>query len=169
MEIERLAFVEREASKRFKECTTLPPVDPNAPFLDMTFDSNTLLSLIDKDQVFVAVDETDASAPVIGLIIIGVKSGCAYIEEIDVLQEHGQKGVGKALLERSFEWARESGFNRMLLRTASNVPWNAPMYARLGFTPVAESDWDDDMKALDADEKSKGLPTADRVFMELSL
>jgi GNAT superfamily N-acetyltransferase len=125
-----------------------------------------LLALIEKEQVFVTID-SDSTA--VGFIIISKKSGCAYIEEVDVLQEHGQRGLGKALLERSFAFARERGFKKILLRTAANVPWNGPMYARLGFTPIAESAWTGEMLSIHAEEKARGLPVDDRLFMELLL
>ena len=122
--------------------------------------------MIEKEQVFVAIDSTEIA---VGFIIISEKSSCAYIEEVDVLREHGQKGLGKALLERSFSWAQERGFKKIFLSTATNVPWNAAMYARLGFTPIAESAWSDEMRNIHAEEKARGLPVADRVFMELLL
>ncbi|MDR3615113.1 MAG: GNAT family N-acetyltransferase [Candidatus Obscuribacterales bacterium] len=159
-------MIELDASKRFKTLENFPPVNADASFLDQTFDTNTLLALIEKEQVFVAVDNTKTA---VGFIIVSEKSGCAYIEEVDVLIEHGQKGLGKALLDRAFSWARERSFKRVLLSTATNVPWNGPMYARLGFTPIAEANWCDEMRSIYADEKAKGLPVGDRVFMELLL
>jgi hypothetical protein len=57
----------------------------------------------------------------------------------------------------------------MFLRTATNVPWNAPMYAHLGFTPITQAAWSDEMHNIHDEEKSKGLPVNDRVFMELLL
>ncbi len=159
-------MIEIDAAQRFKTLVGLPPVNADAPFFDETFDTEKLLALIEKEQAFVTVDSTKIA---VGFIIVSERSGCAYIEEVDVLKEHGQKGLGKALIERSFSWAREHGFKKMFLRTAANVPWNAPMYARLGFTPIAEFAWSDEMRSINAQEKARGLPVADRVFMELLL
>ena len=162
----RLAEVELDAAKRFKTLVDFAPVSADALFLDQTFDPNQLLALIEKQQVFVSQSDDNV---VVGFVILSEKSGWAYIEEIDVLREYGQKGIGKALIERSFAWAKERGYKKIFLRTAANVPWNAPMYARFGFTKIDESDWSASMKAIDVEEHERGLPVADRIFMELVL
>jgi N-acetylglutamate synthase-like GNAT family acetyltransferase len=73
------------------------------------------------------------------------------------------------LLERSFTWARAHGFKKIFLCTAANIPWNGPMYARLGFKTIAESNLTDEMRTISAQEKARGLPVEDRVFMGLLL
>src|SRR6185503_4422447 len=56
------------------------------------------------------------------------------IAEIDVSPSHGRRGIGAALLEHACAWAAESGYPSVVLGTLSDVPWNAPFYARTGWT-----------------------------------
>jgi GNAT superfamily N-acetyltransferase len=60
----------------------------------------------------------------------------AHLHEIDVLPEHGRKGLGRALVLRVAEWARANGYPSATVTTFRNLPWNTPSYASVGFVEV---------------------------------
>src|SRR5690349_18843714 len=58
--------------------------------------------------------------------------GTAYVEEMDVLTDHGRRGLGGRLLEAVCTWAREQGHPAVTLSTFRDVPWNGPFYRDTG-------------------------------------
>jgi GNAT superfamily N-acetyltransferase len=70
---------------------------------------------------------------------VGFALGCAadptlaLLLEIDVHPEHGRQGLGAALIAHVAAAARARGHARLGLITFEHLPWNAPMYERLGF------------------------------------
>lgn len=63
--------------------------------------------------------------------------GAAHIAEMAVTRAQGRKGLGRLLLATAEAWAVRQGFAALTLTTFRDVPWNAPFYARCGFTEIA--------------------------------
>lgn len=80
---------------------------------------------------------------------------------------HGRKGLGTALVTRIVDLARRRGAPALYLTTFAHVPWNAPFYARLGFSPVPEDRQPQAIRETLAEEHAMGL--TDRVAMRLPL
>ncbi|MGW9020853.1 GNAT family N-acetyltransferase [Leucobacter chromiiresistens] len=78
-----------------------------------------------------------AARRVIGFVHVREAGGVAHLEQLSVLPEHGRRGVGSALVEAAAAEAAQRGYDRLTLRTYATVPWNAPLYARLGFVEEA--------------------------------
>jgi len=74
----------------------------------------------------VACDDRDAA---VGMVIASVREGSVYIEEIDVLPQHGRRGLGARLLEGVCAWARTNGYPALTLSTFRDVPGTAPSTA----------------------------------------
>ncbi|MBW4457630.1 MAG: GNAT family N-acetyltransferase [Nostoc indistinguendum CM1-VF10] len=55
--------------------------------------------------------------------------------QIDVAPEHGQRGIGSALVGTVCTWAKQQGYRIVSLSTFRDIPWNAPFYSKLGFQP----------------------------------
>lgn len=117
-------------------------------------------------QIFVAVDAADAP---VGFAAVGPLDGQGYLHEIDVHPDHGQRGLGRRLVEAACEWAREQGLTAMQLSTFRDIPWNAPFYARLGFRELADTELGPDLLEERQHEADAGLATAKRMFMRLEL
>jgi GNAT superfamily N-acetyltransferase len=133
--------------------------------LDCTFDKAELKELIVMGQVWVACD---ADVPV-GFAIASVKSeGFCYLEEIDVLPQYGRRGIGATLVQTVRDWAARNGMQYVFLATFRSVPWNAPFYAKLGFSIVDRSDWTEDMHRIHELEIAAELPLDERVMMVAS-
>lgn len=88
-----------------------------------------------------------------------------HLEEMDVIPEHGRRGLGTALLRTVLEWARHSAYDEVTLTTFRAVPWNMPFYARLGFEEIPADELRPQLKSIVQDEAARGLDPARRVVM----
>lgn len=79
-----------------------------------------------------------AGRPPVGFVQIEEVDGLAYIVELAVIPKWMRQGIGTALLERACEWARTHDYPAIALTTYTDVPWNAPYYARRGFVEVTD-------------------------------
>lgn len=89
----------------------------------------------------------------------------AHLDELSVVPEHGQQGVGSALLHQVCEWATAAGYRAVTLRTFRDVPWNAPFYQRRGFAITDSAQLTSRHVALEQVEQQRGLRPDRRVVM----
>jgi GNAT superfamily N-acetyltransferase len=89
----------------------------------------------------------------------------AHLDEIDVLPEHGRRGLGSSLLRAVCAWARSRSFQAITLSTTRGVPWNEPLYRRRGFHELDESSYTTGIRRLRAAEAAAGLPVGNRLIM----
>lgn len=108
--------------------------------------------LADRGIILVAEGEDGA---VVGFVHVLEFDGGAHLEQVSVLPAFGGRGIGRALVEAAKDAARESGYERLTLRTFADVPWNAPFYASAGFT--IEEPADDFHRMLVETEARLGL------------
>ena len=134
--------------------------------LDVGFPTAELDRLIRAGQVWVACDEADQA---VGMVIASVREDAVYVEEMDVLAEHGRRGLGGRLLETVCTWATEHGYAAVTLSTFRDVPWNGPFYRRHGFADLPPAAWTPGMRAIHEQEGRHGLRTDVRVFMQRDL
>ena len=101
----------------------------------------------------------------VGFGALGRAGGAAYLEQLSVVPEHGRRGVGTMLLAAACAHLEHAGEHELWLTTYAHVPWNKPYYERQGFTVVAESQCNADLRAH-LDEQRATLPDpAQRVAM----
>lgn len=93
--------------------------------------------LADGGIILVAEGEEDT---VVGFVHVIEFDGGAHLEQVSVLPAFGGRGIGRTLVEAAKHAARESGHDRLTLRTFADVPWNAPFYASAGFAIEEPSD-----------------------------
>ena len=77
--------------------------------------------------------------------------------------------MGRALLAHAADHAREEGLTALTLTTFTDVPWNAPYYARLGFRPLPEADLTPGLREIRRAEAAHGLNRWPRVCMRAPL
>jgi GNAT superfamily N-acetyltransferase len=123
---------------------------------------DVLAAYADAGRAWVAT--TDADEP-IGYVVIDVVDGNAHVEQISVSPEHQGEGVGRALLDVVRAWARDRGMPALTLSTFIDVPWNAPLYRRLGFHDLADAEIGPELQALVAAEAAHGLDPTTRTCM----
>jgi GNAT superfamily N-acetyltransferase len=159
-EIGRLREVEDEAG------TMLAGLGLVDEALDVSFPLDELSRLVDDGQVWVGADAADRP---VGMVIASVRDYVAYVEEMDVLPEHGRRGLGSRLLARVAGWAQERGYVAITLSTFRDVPWNGPFYRRNGFRDLRPDEWSPGMGAIRDIEARHGLRVNARVFMRRNL
>lgn len=116
--------------------------------------------------VWVAVDEGDEP---VGFAVAGELGAEAYLYELDVDPTQGRKGLGRALMGAMLGWARATGHETLTLATFSDLPWNAPFYARLGFVVIPDAELTPEMIETRRHEAKAGFLVDRRVFMRCSL
>jgi len=83
--------------------------------------------------LWVAVPDESPSTPV-GFALAGTLiDGTVMLYELDVHPAHGRRGLGSALVQLVAMAALARGRERMALVTFEHLPFNAPMYEKLGF------------------------------------
>ena len=117
--------------------------------------------------LFVAVEEA-TDAPV-GFALVRRVDEEAHLVELDVLPEHGRKGLGRALVIAALSWGVERRLPRLTLSTLSFVPFNAPFYASLGFEVIEADAMGPELRALVHHDEGRGLPSDGRVVMARTL
>ncbi len=157
-ELPRLQTIEQAASRLFVGTDFADLVDgPPIP----------LAALHDYQaagQIWVAVDAADQP---VGFAIVRLHSDAVHLHELDVHPDHGRRGVGQRLIQTVGDWAGSRGFMALTLSTFRDIPWNAPLYARLGFVPLADAELSPELREIRQHEAVAGLPIERRVCMVL--
>jgi GNAT superfamily N-acetyltransferase len=158
---ERIQEIERRAARRFAGLGLIDHV------LDEVTPKKDLDEAIAGARAWVVSTADDVA---VGYARAEVRGGLAYLDEMDVLPEHGRRGLGGRLVEAVCEWARERGFPAVTLTTFRAVPWNGPFYEKLGFRPLAPAEWTAEMAAIRREEEEEmRLPWAGRAFYQRRL
>ncbi|HEY7736532.1 MAG TPA: GNAT family N-acetyltransferase [Candidatus Limnocylindrales bacterium] len=85
--------------------------------------------------------------------------------QVSVRPSHGRRGVGRALIDHLDAWASAHRPPALTLTTFAGVPWNAPLYRRLGFRPLAVGELTPGLRTIRAREAAAGLDRWPRVAM----
>jgi 4-diphosphocytidyl-2-C-methyl-D-erythritol kinase len=163
-QVQALCAIERAAVQLFRGHPAWPA------YADMPIPPALLHRAISRGWVWVALN---AAGQPVGFIWLEaeVDGGAGHdaigIAEIDVLPTHGQRGIGAALLEHACAWARAAGYRRVDLGTLTDVPWNAPFYAKRGF--VVADTHDPAFVIARQRDRDNGFPDGLRVFMSRTL
>jgi GNAT superfamily N-acetyltransferase len=121
---------------------------------------------VKTNQLWVAVDETDRP---VGFALASIVGDNAHLDELDVHPAHGRRGLGTALVNAVYDWARTSGYRAITLTTLRHIPWNAPWYQQLGFRVLAENELGEALHDLLQAEIQRGLPAEQRVALRREL
>jgi GNAT superfamily N-acetyltransferase len=107
----------------------------------------------------------EADGEIAGYALADVVGECAHLEQISVVPEQQRRGLGRALADHVVAWAAKRGFPAVTLTTYRSVPWNAPLYERLGFRVLADDEITPALRAVVVAEAAHGLDPAERVCM----
>lgn len=88
--------------------------------------------------LLLVAEECDTVA---GFVAAAPAWGTLYIEEFSVALPRQRRGLGRALLAALEHRAWALGIPALTLTTDRALPWNAPLYARMGFVAVSEPAW----------------------------
>ena len=80
-----------------------------------------------------------AGRPPVGFVQLDEVDGLAHVQALAVLPSHMRQGLGSALLDAAFDWARDHGYPAITLCTyARDRRGTAPFYASRGFVELTE-------------------------------
>jgi len=151
-----LPAIERMANERFREYG-LGQVYDRCVITAEEFEARQ-----HRGTLWLAVTARDRP---IGFATCSQLDDVAHLDEIDVLPQHGRRGVGTLLLRTVCTWARSGAYPAVTLSTTRGVPWNEPFYRRWGFREIAENTYTAGLRRLRAAEAAAGLPVARRLMM----
>jgi GNAT superfamily N-acetyltransferase len=106
---------------------------------------------------------------VVGFVLMEIKGGTAWIEQLSVLNRWQRRGFGATLIDRSAAAARTLGHHTLYLTTYRDVPWNEPFYRRRGFVEVKRGDLAPALRRMLLSEIGHGHPSWRRAVMRRSL
>lgn len=101
----------------------------------------------------------------VGFSACQVCADALHLWELAVRHEAQGRGVGKALVQATFDLARARGLPAVTLSTFREIPWNGPFYARMGFAEVPRAALNARLQVIYLREDLLGLPVDRRMFM----
>ncbi len=117
-----------------------------------------------------------------GVILVAEREGelAAFATAEEVGQEgfyallcvhpaHAQRGLGRRLTDAIKTWAVSRGYTTLTMTTFPDVPWNAPMFERMGFRIMDDAELTPGLMDIRREEIASGLPPEQRVFMTIAL
>jgi GNAT superfamily N-acetyltransferase len=155
-----LVDIELRAATRFHGWEVPPDVFTEATPLA------TLESALARGHLWVALAPTGEC---VGSARVARSGERLHLEQLDVVPDHGGRGLGRALVGAIERWASECGVLELTLTTYRDVPWNAPFYMRLGFTVIEPVELDAELSARRAIETERGMDSMPRVVLSKRL
>ena len=122
-----LENVERDAAAIFPASALPPSLPPLA--------SEIFIQGISHGLLWVAETAVDM---IVGFLLARREGSSLHVLEMDVLPDYGRQGVGTKLLRETCEFAAVQSLRFITLTTFEHFPWNAPFYAKRGFSSVAD-------------------------------
>ena len=114
----------------YKISYSIIPVEPYEKILIV--DPEDYTTFIDNPQKVIFFADVDG-IPVGQIKLVPWWNKFTYIEELTVDTEFRGRGVGRALLARGIEWARQQGFPGITLETQDNNVPACLLYEKSGF------------------------------------
>lgn len=121
-----------------------------------------LRAMIGTNQVWVAT--TDADEPV-GYAVAGRLGEFFHLRELSVDPVHGRRGIGAALVRTVIAAANAAEAAGISLTTFRSVPFNAPFYAKLGFSELPLAQAPRALSDAFRNELPAGIAESERVLM----
>jgi GNAT superfamily N-acetyltransferase len=159
-ELPLLQDIERAAGQCFRDIG-MPEIADDEPL-----PLGELARYQQSGRAWVAVN--DADIPVAYLIADRV-DGNLHVEQVSVRPDSARRGVGRLLLEHLAHHATSEGVPALTLTTFTEVPWNAPYYARCGFQLLDDDRLAPGLRKVREREAAHGLDRWPRGCMRQAL
>ncbi|REF27652.1 ribosomal protein S18 acetylase RimI-like enzyme [Xenorhabdus cabanillasii] len=124
------------------------------------------LEYIAQDNSWVAL--ADKELP-IGFMLAKPLGDGLHIFELSVHGDWQRKGIGKALIEKVIQVAKQRKLQSVTLTTFRHVSWNAPFYQRMGFSILDLQQMSEALKQILQDEIKYGFSAVQRCAMKRSV
>ncbi|MFJ6609447.1 GNAT family N-acetyltransferase [Streptomyces sp. NPDC091289] len=159
-----LQDIERAAGEPFRALGMAFVADDDPPPLDL------LEGYRQAGRCWVATDPLSATGDrPLGYVLADPVDDALHIEQVSVDPSAARRGIGRALIAHLAARAAARGMSALTLTTFTDVPWNAPYYARIGFRILPEAELTDGLRAIRAEEAQHGLDRWPRVCMRREL
>ncbi|MEU6487309.1 GNAT family N-acetyltransferase [Streptomyces sp. NPDC046887] len=159
-ELPALQDIERAAGRCFRDIGMPEIADDELP---------TLTELARHQRAGLAWVAVDAADTPVAYLIADRVDGNLHIEQVSVHPDHARRAIGRALLDHLAAHATATGAPALTLTTFTEVPWNAPYYARCGFRPLSEAELTPALRAIRRREAAHGLDRWPRTCMRRTL
>jgi GNAT superfamily N-acetyltransferase len=158
-DLERLRVIERAAGAAFRDIGMEAIADDEPPSLD----DLTAYQAVGRAWV-ASTSDADDGLPV-AYVLVDVVDDAAHIEQLSVDPHFARRGLGRQLIDAVAGWAVQHGLHAVTLTTFTDVPWNAPYYARLGFDVVPDREAGPGLTEVRLRERAHGLDAWPRQSM----
>ncbi|MFI1249793.1 GNAT family N-acetyltransferase [Streptomyces anulatus] len=159
-----LQDIERAAGEPFRALGMAFVADDDPPPLDL------LESYQLAGRCWVATDPLSATGDrPLGYVLADPVDDALHIEQVSVDPAAARRGIGRDLIAHLAAVAAPRGMAALTLTTFTDVPWNAPYYARIGFRVLTERELTEGLRAIRAEEAQHGLDRWPRVCMRREL
>jgi GNAT superfamily N-acetyltransferase len=155
-ELPVLQGIERAAGEIFRTVGMSQIADDQPLSLDVLADYQR------AGHAWVATDDADRA---VGYLVADIVDGNLHVEQVSVHPSGARRGVGRRLLDHLAAHASAVHVPALTLTTFSDVPWNAPYYARCGFVVVDDGDLTAGLREIRLREATLGLDRWPRVCM----
>ena len=155
-----LQGIERAAGRCFRD-VGMPEIAEDEPL-----SLKELARYHDAGLAWVAANESDA--PVAYLIADRI-DGNFHVEQVSVHPDSARRGVGRSLIDHLAAYATGEGAHALTLTTFTEVPWNAPYYARCGFQLMDDTSLPPGLRKIREAEAAHGLDRWPRACMSRTL
>ncbi len=162
----RLATVDDFAAIQEIECAAghaFRTVGMDSVADDDPISASVFADILARDGAWVTIADDDA---VVAYLLTELLDAAVHVEQVTVHPRSARQGRGARLLDVAGELAARRNLRAVTLTTFRDVPWNAPYYARLGFTVMAEEQWGSALRDKVATESTNGLEKWPRVVMQ---
>ena len=160
-DIPAMQQLELDAGRRFAD-VGLTSIAEDPPS-----DHDELMVYINDQAAWMAIDEDDQKP--IGYAVSSVVDAQAHLDQVSVSMAAAGRGVGSRLVAEVLDWAMTRGYDAISLTTFRDLPWNGPLYERLGFVTLTESECGPELLLIRAEERSRGIDVLPRIAMRRSL
>lgn len=155
-DVAALQEIEVRAGRAFAE-VGLPDVARDAPMASSVLEAHAA-----DGRCAVVVGDDDRP---LGYVVVDRVDAHAHVEQVSVDPDHQGQGLGRQLMAWVDDWARADGRQGVTLTTFRTVPWNAPLYERMGFRILGRDEIGPGLMTVVSDEAAAGLDPAARVCM----
>ncbi|KAH8594552.1 N-acetyltransferase GCN5 [Bisporella sp. PMI_857] len=155
-DISLLGPIERSAAEIFRTVN----LDALVDFTTVSRFDRT--RMIDAGHLWVVVNRWDEPVGFVAGQDIG---GNFHIVELSVAQPYQGRGFGKVLIAQMMDDLRREGYKAITLTTFRNIPWNGPLFRRLGFMEVDLGEMGPDYLKIWQHEAALGLDMNQRCVM----
>lgn len=158
-QIAQISVIEKSAAGIF------PPGSIPKHLESDAVDPKELFTAINENRLWVVLENGNDNP--LGFVLVRYFGHILYLAEIDVLPKYGRRGLGTALLSHVIRHGRDNAFAVIYLTTVATIPWNAPFYAKHGFSIVEDGLLPDPIREIIDHERELGF--SNRVGMRLDL